>query len=227
MVAGLELDENTIHWIRIVAFAAGCSARAVRRVVFDSSSSEQTLINPSPDSTLFGSKTSNYTNLNLFRDRIIHKLYDNNAHLLNSILYYSDIVTAIATINWESQFKPLKFMEVEELWKGLISGGKVPKEDAVDLVEHLLILSDRCWVTIGGIENSKPQNIFPYSMLQCFKEKINADALPGFMNQLVRQIRIGAAEIAKTLSNSSVLAAATANGNTTIAMEGVCSCCVM
>ena len=204
VVAGLELDENTIYWIRIVAFAAGCSARAVRRVVFDSSFSEQILANPSPDSTLFGSKTLNYTNMNLLRDRIIHKFYDNNAHLFNSILYSSDIVTAIATINWESQFKPLKCIEVEKLWKGLISDGKVPKENAVDLVEHLLILSDRCWVTIGGIESSKPQNIFPYSMLQCFKEKIKVDALPGFMNQLVGQIRNGAAEIGKTLSNSSV-----------------------
>ena len=222
VVAGMKLDCNTIGWIRIVAFAAGCSARAVGRVIFDCN--EQILTSLSPDSSLCGSNTLSDKNLSVLREKIIHKCYKKNAAVFDPILNSSDIVNSIATMRWESNFQPLKFVEVQELWKRLIYKGKVSQGNAGDLVDYLLHLSDRCWLTIGNVENSNPQDIFPYSMFHCFKAKLKADALSGLMPRLVRHIK---KDVVATMSSPQVVAAATTSGVTALAAAGICGCSIM
>jgi hypothetical protein len=144
----------------------------------DSSTSGSILMSLSPDSALSGSNTLGNPELQLLRSKNIRGLYKKNKKLLNEIIQSNNLVIGISTTEWETRFRPLKYAEVCEIWKKLVSRNKVTKENAGMLDDNLLHLGDRAWLTIGTIENSHPQDIYPYSLFHCFKEQIKSDAVP-------------------------------------------------
>ena len=58
---------------------------------------------------------------------------------------------------------------------------------------NVLHLSDRCWLTIGGgVINSRPERIYPFSMFHLLTQNIKEDALPpGTIDLLMTYIRQG------------------------------------
>eukprot|EP01038_Epipyxis_sp_PR26KG_P016216 gene16216-22059_t len=209
VIADLALDDSSRSWIKLVTFSAGVSSRAVERLIYDASESgHQILISLSPDSAFSGSNTSSNSELNMLRNEIIHQIYKKNSKIFNSILHSDDIINAIATSDWEEQFTPLKYAEVHQIWKSLIRDNKVAKENGASLVENLLHLGDRGWLTIGSIENSHPQDIYPYSMFHCFKEQMKSESMPVLGDKIMLGIKRGSVEFGNSVRNPRVIAAA-------------------
>eukprot|EP01038_Epipyxis_sp_PR26KG_P016994 gene16994-23340_t len=208
VIADKPFDDSSKSWIKLVTFCAGASSRAVERLISDASGTGQILLSLLPDLALSGSNTSSNSELNLLRNEIIHQIYKKNCKIFNAILYSEDIINAIATSDWEEQFTPLKYAEVQQIWKSLIRANKVAKENGASLDENLLHLGDRGWLTIGTIENSHPQDIYPYSMFHCFKEQMKSDSMPGLGDKIMLGIRRGAVEFGNGVRNPRVIAAA-------------------
>jgi len=186
-----ELNVANKPWLRLVAFAGGCSARTTGRILNDSSTNGNILLGLSPDSALSGHNTLNKEDMNHLRGKIIKGLYKKNKALFNQFFDSNGLVSLpkLATVNWEEQFQPLMFADVKAIWKKLIARKKVRKEDSGNLMYNLLHLSDRCWLTIGGVTNSRPERIYPFSMFHLLKQHIKEDALPGTSDLLMAYIR--------------------------------------
>eukprot|EP01036_Dinobryon_divergens_P024287 gene24287-32723_t len=208
----MELDNNTVYWIRLVTFCAGVSARAVGRLLRDisNSSSGQILMSLSPDDTaLNGSNTLSNTDIDALRGKILCKLYKRNAKMFDRIVNSSDIVAAIATTEWEQHFQPLKYADVMKSWKKLISRGNVREESSGNLDDYLIHLADRGWLTIGAIENCHPQDIYPFSMFHCFKEQMKSASMSEELrDKIVNGIKQGASEFARCVSTAPRVVAA-------------------
>lgn len=223
----MELDNNTVYWIRLVTFCAGVSARAVGRLLRDiSNSSGQILVSLSPDTALNVSNTLSNSDIDALRGKILCKLFKRNAKMFDRIVNSSDIVAAIATNEWEQHFQPLKYADVMKSWKKLISKGKVRKESSGNLDDYLLHLGDRGWLTIGAIENCHPQDIYPSSMFHCFKEQTKkSDSMPEELRErIVNGIKQGASEFARCVSTTPRVVAA---GGTASLLSTSGGCIVM
>lgn len=205
-----ELNDKTVPWFRLIAFAACVSSRAVGRMLNDSSIVDDILSSLSPHAALSGSNTLSNSDLSHLRQKIIAKVFKKNKSMFNSLLNSSDIVVKIATINWEDQFVPLKYDEVKSLWNKLVTNGLVSVDRANALDDYLLHLGDRAWLTIGCITNSHPEDIYPYSMYHCVKEQIASSIMPTFIDSMVDSIKLGCIGFGKRLADPKVLAAAPA-----------------
>ena len=205
-----ELNDANKPWLRLLAFAGGCSARTTGRILNDSSANGNILLGLSPDSALSGHNTLNKEDMNHLRGKIIKGLYKKNKALFNQFFDSNGLVSLrkIATINWEERFQPLLFADVGAIWTKLITRKKVRKEDSGNLMYNLLHLSDRCWLTIGGVTNSRPERIYPFSMFHLLKQRIKEDAIPGTSDLLMACISDGASVVGNFLSDPRLLGGA-------------------
>ena len=158
--------------------------------------------------------------MNHFRGKIIKGLYKKKKALFNQFFDSNGLVSLrkIATINWEERFQPLLFADVGAIWMKLITRKKVRKEDSGNLMYNLLHLSDCCWLTIGGVTNSRPERIYPFSMFHLLKQNIKEDALPGTSDQLMAYISMGASALGNVFSNSRLLGGVAVMGGGCIVM---------
>ena len=205
-----ELNDANKPYLRLVAFAGGCSARATGRILNDSSANGNILLGLSPDSAHSGHNTLNKVDMNHLRGKIIKGLYKKNKTLFNQFFHSKGLVSLqkLATVNWEERFQPLLFVEIKAIWTKLITRKKVQKEDSGNLMYNLLHLSDRCWLTIGGVTDSSPEFIYPFSMFHLLKQHIKVDALPGTRDQLIACINEGASGVGNLLSDPRLLGGA-------------------
>mmetsp|Transcript_23372 Transcript_23372/g.31990 ORF Transcript_23372/g.31990 Transcript_23372/m.31990 type:complete len:490 (+) Transcript_23372:83-1552(+) len=216
-----ELNDANKPWLRVVAFAGGCSARATGRLLNDSGANGSILLGLSPDSALSGHNTLNKDDMNHLREEIIKGLYKKNNALFKQFFDSNGraLLLEIERVNWEEQFQPLLFAEVNSIWKKLINKKKVRKEDSGKLVYNLLYLSDRCWLTINGVVDNHPERIYPFSMFHLFKQHMKEDALTETSDQLMTYISQGASAAGKDLSDPKLL--------TGMAVTAGLSCVVM
>jgi hypothetical protein len=194
-------------WWRL---AGGCSARATGRILNDSSANGNILLGLSPDSAHSGHNTLNKVDMNHLRGKIIKGLYKKNKALINQFFHSKGLVSLqkLATVNWEERFQPLLIVEIKAIWTKLITRKKVQKEDSGNLMYNLLHLSDRCWLTIGGVTGSSPEFIHPFSMFHLLKQHIKEDALPGTRDNLMACISEGASGVGNVLSDPRLLGGA-------------------
>jgi hypothetical protein len=221
-ISGVLFDDANKQWLRLVAFTAGCTALSVGRLLNDSSPGGNFFLGHSPDEAQNGHNTLIRDHIALLREEILSMLYKKNKALLKQMLHPTEglHLHQIATIDWEIKFQFLSMIEVSDLWTSLVKKGKIEKKYASDLVENLLHLSDRCWLTIEGVAYSRPERIFPFSMFHVFKAQITSEALPGARDRLLNGINQGAAGIAAYLADPKVLGPA-------IGVAALCGCTTM
>ena len=91
-----ELNDANKPWLRLVAFAGGCSARTTERILNDSSTNGNILLGLSPDSALSGHNTLNKEDMNHLRGKIIKGLYKKNKALFNQFFDSNGLVSCIS-----------------------------------------------------------------------------------------------------------------------------------
>lgn len=223
-MTGTETSAANKPWLRFVAFAGGCSARATGRILADSSVSGALLRGLSPDAALSGHNTLATSDLCHLRAGILAKIYEKNENLMNDLFDAGTCVlnmNNIATVPWEDRFESLSFEEVRDVWKLLIKNKAVPEDNSDNLVYNLYHLSDRCWLTLSGVSSSAPQVIYPYSLFHLIRPAISAELLPSEQDKLMAAIRAGAGNLAAYLSNPRVVASAV------VVAPAVAPCCVV
>jgi len=218
IVSRMELNDANKPWLRLVAFAGGCSARTTGQILNDSGANGSVLLGLSPDSA---HNILIKDDINQLLVKIIKGLYKKNNALFKQFFDSNGraLLHKLAIVNWEEQFQPLLFAEIKVIWSRLISTKKVLTKDSGKLVYNLLYLSDRCWLTINGVVDNHPERIYPFSMFHLFKQHMKEDALTETSDQLMTYISQGASAAGKDLSDPKLL--------TGMAVTAGLSCVVM
>lgn len=208
-ILDINLEENK-QYIRVLGFASGCSARPTRRMLIDSTQNGNILSGLAPDQALSGHNTLRIDHISNLRAALLERMYALNKKLLIKLYNVETGMNlfTIATVAWEEKFEPLTYQHAEEVWRHLVKAKKVPEDKAGNLTHSLLHLADRCWISIGGIVQSRPDKIYPYSMFQLLKEKIRHDAIPSSIERIGGAVSGGASEFARYIADPKVLAAA-------------------
>ena len=197
--------EAHISWIRVVAYASGCSARNVRRVLRDKYDNTSGL---NPENSVTGGNTLNHDEISIVREKIFKKLYTKNKTLMDFIFKgdVSVIIDRVAYHDWEARLVPLVYDDIADIWRKLVAK-KLVANSTGNLVYYLLHLSDRNWFTLDGIRESKPQNIYPFSMAQMGKYILKQDLMEPYYAKVNDCLKNTGKAVARTETNPRVVVA--------------------
>jgi hypothetical protein len=148
-------DKNSFDMqTRALAFIAGSTIRTVQlEFLATSSVSERSAFSES--FTVYRlSKASKV----LFQF-VMEKLVEKNRSLLEQFRDKESFLERISTIPWEKRYEPLTWNEVEEIWNHVISSYRDEKD--LNLLAHILHLSDTSWIVLDGGAAGAPKLIYP------------------------------------------------------------------
>jgi len=207
---------------RPIAYLTGCSARNVQRLIHDLKDQSIVLGNTAPENCYSGNNTASNEAINVLREKVLNALVMKNSQLLIRIFGVStfttsEVVNNIAVLNWEEQLQPLAFAEVELIWRKLIRKRKLSSTAASQLTYNLLHLADRCWLTISGIKDSKPEFLYPFSLSSLGAHVMSANNRDEISTEILRYVKSGASNVAGVVGNPRVVAAAIATTTVTAA----------
>lgn len=168
-ICGQPFDSDFVQLFRLIAYVTGCSARNVKRLLCDTDNGGYIIGSTSPENSLTGANTLANDHISHLRKGILKGLIKKNKVLLaeifgKSVVTGDLVVDRICSTNWEDRLKPLTFQEMELIWKSLERKKKVQAASHGDLSYYVLHLTDRCWLTVSGVRDSKPEFIFPFSL---------------------------------------------------------------
>eukprot|EP00597_Dinobryon_sp_UTEXLB2267_P004553 CAMPEP_0170062438 /NCGR_PEP_ID=MMETSP0019_2-20121128/3667_1 /TAXON_ID=98059 /ORGANISM="Dinobryon sp., Strain UTEXLB2267" /LENGTH=539 /DNA_ID=CAMNT_0010268591 /DNA_START=19 /DNA_END=1639 /DNA_ORIENTATION=+ len=217
--------EENVALYRLVAYITGCSARNVERLLNDVDDS--TIIgSTSPENSQSGANTQTNNNIALLRKEILKSLVAKNNNLMRQIFGTSTFTTAeivknLVLINWESQFIPLTFPEVEQIWFKLERKKKVQSSQRGDLCYYILYLTDRCWFTINGIRDSRPEFIYPFSFSSLGAEVMTSCDTDNLLKLIVESVQKFDVRVGETVSSPQFLGCVTPIVITTLVAAAV------
>lgn len=133
---------------------------------------------------------------------ILTALVKKNGSLLRRIFGRSTLTTFgiirnIATEAWETSLQPLEYWEIELLWHKL----EKRKQVEGDLCYYLLDLTDRCWLTLSGIRDSKPERLYPSSLSSLGVFIMSRDNAEAISIQILGHLRNAPENVLNVLSN--------------------------
>ena len=209
-IMGLEKFEENTHNFRLVAYVTGCSARNVQRLLNDPDDQSTIIGSSSPENSLTGANTLANKNIAALRNAILNELVKKNTKLLVQIFGTSnctdaDIVRNIATLSWENDLLPLTYSEVENVWTRLEKAKIVESSDRGDLVYYILHLTDRCWLTISGIRDSRPEMIYPFSLSSLGAEIMTSSNKIHVLERIIQTVRDFGQNVNKVASSPQFL----------------------
>jgi hypothetical protein len=206
-------SELNMPYLRLIAYATGCSARNVQRVIKDLNPDLDLLGLATPENSLSGGNTASARRFILWQ-KIMKRMRKNNRTVCNELFpigaNVGEIVRNIVSINWEVSFQPLYFDEILVIWKKLIRKGLV--DNSENLSYDLLHFADRNWITIDGIRNSKPNRIFPFAMASLGNYILDENIVPTLSQHIQETLSKGASAVAKLATNPRVVATGLAVG---------------
>ncbi len=110
-------------------------------------------------------------------------------------------------MDWEVKIHPLDQADICAIWNKLLRKKRIPTTSSRDLLYNLYHLSDRCWLTIGSVANSMPDQIYPFSMFQLVKEHLTREMLPTVAQELMEIVHAGAQKSKSYLANPRIVGA--------------------
>lgn len=143
-----------------------------------------------PENSIMGHNTLAREEMAILRTRILDKMVAKNKKLLAQLFKRgTDIVYNIAAVDWETRFVPLQYTHVEKIWSKLLAGSVVTNSG--NLLYYVLHLSDQNWLCVDGVRDSRPYNIYPFSMSQIAKHLLDKDSQPSLQQEVFRAVRGG------------------------------------
>lgn len=190
--------EDNLPYYRLVAYLTGCSARNVERFINDTDDDGLVSGSRSLENSLTGSNNLTNSDISSLRDAIFKALRKKNRALLVTLFGAStcssaDIVRNIALTNWEDLLKPLEYAEVELVWRRLERKKKVYKDNRRDLCYYILHLTDRSWLTLSGVKDSKPELIYPSSLQSLGATVLSTNGQDDILKKVLNYSRDGLA----------------------------------
>lgn len=165
-ILDMPSNEQNKPYLRLVAYASGCSARNVERVIKDSNPEHDILGVATPENSLSGGNTTASEGRFLLWNKILKQLKRRNQRLCDEIFPVNatieEIIQNIVSVAWEDRFTPLNYDDIHRIWLRLVRKNRVDSTE--NLSNNVLHLADRNWITLDGIRNSRPHRIFPFAM---------------------------------------------------------------
>jgi hypothetical protein len=223
-----EQFEEMVAFYRLVAYITGCSARNVERLLNDADDQSIIIGSSSPENSLTGASTLANSNISLLRKAILKRLVKKNRALLleifGSACYTSaEIVRNLALIRWEEQLQPLTYPEVELIWYKLERKNRVQASQRGDLVYYVLHLTDRCWLSISGIRDSRPEFIYPFSFSSLGAEIMSSSNKESLSKMIAEAVKASGAKVGSLIASPQFLGRVTPIVITTVVASSGCS----
>lgn len=180
-ILDVSINEQNKPYLRLIAYASGCSARNVERVIKNSNPEHDLLGVATPENTLSGGNTTAGEGRFLLWNKILKQLKKSNQQLCDEIFPVNasieEIVQNIVSIAWEDRFRPLHYDNIHRIWLKLVKQKRVDSTE--NLANNILHLADRNWITFDGIRNSRPHRIFPFAMASLGNFILDENNAPG------------------------------------------------
>lgn len=162
--------------LRAILFLTGGNVREIDKV-------ETALVDyQSPYNSPYSSNLWQDKSIRSLLMAILDKLYKKNKDRCQLDKYAS-----IRETDWEVQFQPLSYKEVEALWKTLQDEDKTLRSEKERLMEFALHLSDRGWIVVTSDNRFYPASM--YILMQRHDEKNGTKHIHTIGMSLVRFVR--------------------------------------
>lgn len=208
-ILDMSFNEQNKPYLRLIAYASGCSARNVERFIKDSKREHDLIGVTTPEKSLSGGNTTASEGRFTLWKKILKQLKKRNQRLCDEIFPVNasieEIIQNIVSVAWEDRFTPLYYDDIHKIWLKLVKNNHVDSTE--NLVNNILHLADRNWITFDGIRNSRPHQIFPFAMASLGNFILDESNVTGLSQQLQQLISEGVSAAAKLATGPRVVVA--------------------